>query len=123
MGSCFTDHISNRLKQHKFKVLENPNGIIFAKRTITVDAEQKRKLDFDFAGKLSIYLNGKVIYKYEKGYLDRLVPEGNHIFLDLLKGNNELCLVSEGDADIFGKGYNSLGRLQHQNWGFIGRMR
>lgn len=28
-GSCFTDHISNRLKQHKFKVLENPNGIIF----------------------------------------------------------------------------------------------
>ncbi len=29
MGSCFTDHISKRLQQHKFKVLENPNGIIF----------------------------------------------------------------------------------------------
>jgi hypothetical protein len=29
IGSCFTDHISNRLGQHKFKVLENPNGIIF----------------------------------------------------------------------------------------------
>ena len=29
MGSCFTDHISKRLATHKFKVLENPNGIIF----------------------------------------------------------------------------------------------
>jgi hypothetical protein len=29
IGSCFTDHISNRLQLHKFKVLENPNGIIF----------------------------------------------------------------------------------------------
>jgi len=29
IGSCFTDHISNRLTQHKFSVLENPNGIIF----------------------------------------------------------------------------------------------
>jgi hypothetical protein len=29
MGSCFTDHISKRLATHKFKVLDNPNGIIF----------------------------------------------------------------------------------------------
>lgn len=29
IGSCFTNHISKRLVQHKFKVLENPNGILF----------------------------------------------------------------------------------------------
>src|ERR1700744_974776 len=29
IGSCFTEHISDRLQQHKFKVLSNPNGILF----------------------------------------------------------------------------------------------
>lgn len=29
VGSCFTDHMGSRLRQHKFEVLENPNGIIF----------------------------------------------------------------------------------------------
>jgi hypothetical protein len=28
-GSCFTEHISDRLLQYKFKVLSNPNGILF----------------------------------------------------------------------------------------------
>lgn len=29
VGSCFTEQIGNKLSQHKFKVLENPNGILF----------------------------------------------------------------------------------------------
>jgi len=29
IGSCFTEHISDRLEQHKFRVLSNPNGILF----------------------------------------------------------------------------------------------
>jgi hypothetical protein len=29
MGSCFTENIGEKLKKHKFKVLENPNGILF----------------------------------------------------------------------------------------------
>lgn len=29
IGSCFTEHISERLAQHKFDVLQNPNGILF----------------------------------------------------------------------------------------------
>ena len=28
-GSCFSEHISERLEQHKFKVVSNPNGILF----------------------------------------------------------------------------------------------
>ncbi len=29
MGSCFTDQIGNKLLDHKFKILQNPNGILF----------------------------------------------------------------------------------------------
>lgn len=29
IGSCFTENIGTKLKQHKFDVLENPNGILF----------------------------------------------------------------------------------------------
>lgn len=35
IGSCFTDHISRRLQQHKFSVLENPNGILFNPASIS----------------------------------------------------------------------------------------
>ena len=29
IGSCFTENIGEKLKKHKFSVLENPNGILF----------------------------------------------------------------------------------------------
>jgi hypothetical protein len=29
VGSCFTEHISDRLQHHKFKVVSNPHGILF----------------------------------------------------------------------------------------------
>lgn len=29
MGSCFTENIGEKLRKHKFNVLENPNGILF----------------------------------------------------------------------------------------------
>jgi GSCFA family len=29
VGSCFTEHISDRLQHHKFHVLQNPHGILF----------------------------------------------------------------------------------------------
>jgi hypothetical protein len=29
MGSCFTENIGEKLRRHKFTVLENPNGILF----------------------------------------------------------------------------------------------
>lgn len=28
-GSCFTEHMGERLRNHKYRVLENPNGILF----------------------------------------------------------------------------------------------
>jgi hypothetical protein len=28
-GSCFTEHMAERMRRHKFRVLENPNGVLF----------------------------------------------------------------------------------------------
>lgn len=35
IGSCFTENMGTKLKQHKFAVLENPNGILFNPISIT----------------------------------------------------------------------------------------
>lgn len=46
IGSCFTEHISDRLSQHKFKVLPNPHGILFNPLSVShslnsyIDAKQ-----------------------------------------------------------------------------------
>ena len=34
IGSCFTEHIGNRLQELKFSVLQNPNGILFDPRSV-----------------------------------------------------------------------------------------
>ncbi len=35
LGSCFTEQIGGKLKQHKFSVLDNPNGILFNPASIS----------------------------------------------------------------------------------------
>jgi hypothetical protein len=35
IGSCFTEHISTRLASHKFRVFENPHGILFNPASIS----------------------------------------------------------------------------------------
>ena|SRR5437763_5123804 len=35
VGSCFTEHIGNKLLELKFQVLQNPNGILFDPRSVT----------------------------------------------------------------------------------------
>jgi len=34
VGSCFTEHIGNRLEELKFPVMQNPNGILFDPRSV-----------------------------------------------------------------------------------------
>jgi hypothetical protein len=55
IGSCFTEHISERLEQHKFKVLSNPNGILFNPLSV--------------ANSLEGYISGR---QYEEGELFKL---------------------------------------------------
>lgn len=104
------------------KYFDNPNGVIFAKRTITSESDQQKLLAFDFAGKLKIYLNGDEVFNYGKYKLDRIVKDEYAIALDLQKGDNELVFLTEGDAFLFGEGFNAMGRLQHQNWGFTAQL-
>ena len=35
VGSCFTEHIGERLSQSKFEILQNPNGILFDPYSVT----------------------------------------------------------------------------------------
>jgi len=99
-----------------FKV---PEGIVIARHFIHSDSEEKYLLSFDFTGTLHVLLNGKEVFNYDKYKLDRVEAGTFRVMLDLQKGNNELLFITKGDGFIFGKGYNSLGRIQHQNWGFI----
>ena len=101
------------------RYVPNPNGVIIAKHALKAEAEKDMILYFDFIGKLKIFLNGKELFYYEKYKLDRIFAGTERIILHLNKGDNELAFISEGDAEIFGKGYNAMGRTQHQNWGFI----
>ena len=68
---------------------------------------------------MKIFLKGREQFYYEKYKLERVLPGTHSIVLHLKKGDNELAFVSEGDATIFGKGFNAMGRSQHQNWGFV----
>ncbi len=101
------------------RYFKNPDGVVVAKHAVQSTADISKPLNFDFIGKLKIILNGKEVFNYDKYQLDRIPDVNNRILLDLKKGNNELIFISEGDAFVFGKGYKSIGRLQHQNWGFI----
>jgi hypothetical protein len=103
------------------RYFEFPNGMVFARHNMHSESDEVRLLNFDFAGKLRILLNGKEIFFYDKFKLDRIDEGTNRIRLNLVKGDNELIFLTEGDGYLFsnGKGYNSLGRLQYQNWGFI----
>ncbi|HLZ89476.1 MAG TPA: family 16 glycoside hydrolase [Puia sp.] len=99
-----------------FKTLE---GTVIARHIIHADSAGNKLLSFDFTGTLHVFLNGKEIYTYDKYKLDRVEADTYRIRLPLQKGDNELVFITQGDGFIFGKGYNSLGRIQHQNWGFI----
>lgn len=104
------------------RYVQNPNGVIIAKHPLKADTDVAKVLYFDFIGRMKIFLNGKQLFYYEKHKLDRIFPGTERIVLNLKKGDNELVFVSEGDASFFGKGFNAMGRAQHQNWGFIAEL-
>ena len=105
------------------RYFENPSGVVVSKKQITVTEEIRKWLYFDFGGRLQIMLNGEEVFKYDKKHKFERVFDGTFsVSLDLKKGKNELVFITEGDADFFGKGWNSMGRHQHQNWGFIAQL-
>ena len=63
-GSCFTEHISERLQQHKFNVLSNPNGILFNPLSV--------------ADSLNGYLKGRQYVKEDLFFLNELWNSWDH---------------------------------------------
>lgn len=64
VGSCFTEHIHDRLLQHKFKVLANPHGILFNPLSV--------------AASIDSYLNNRQYEPTELFYLNELWNSWDH---------------------------------------------
>lgn len=64
IGSCFTEHISDRLSQHCFDLCSNPNGILFNPLSV--------------AGSLQSYLEGRLYAKDDLFYLHELWNSWDH---------------------------------------------
>ena len=64
IGSCFTEHISDRLQMHKFKVHANPHGILFNPLSV--------------ASSLDSYLDGKQYTQADLFYLNELWNSWDH---------------------------------------------
>ena len=63
-GSCFTEHISDRLAQHKFKILANPHGILFNPMSV--------------ARSIDSYIDGKKYKEDDLFYLNELWNSWEH---------------------------------------------
>ncbi|TPN87815.1 family 16 glycoside hydrolase [Aquimarina algicola] len=104
------------------RYFEHPEGVVIAKKTLKSEENKNSVIHFDFVGKLKIILNGEEVFSSKKIKFERVFDDTFRINISLKKGNNELLMVSEGDAAFFGKGFKYLGRFQHTNWGFIARI-
>ena len=64
VGSCFTEHIADRLLQHKFNVLSNPHGILFNPLSVS--------------DSLNCYLQQKLYKEEDLFYLNELWNSWDH---------------------------------------------
>ena len=64
MGSCFTEHIGKKLENVKFKILQNPSGILFNPMSV--------------AKSLNAYIENRSYKKEDLFYLNELWQSWNH---------------------------------------------
>ncbi len=98
------------------KRLEPQPGIkvLYARTTIDSDRDQLKKLSIGYSDDVSVFLNGKILYRgrsaqgfRDPGFLGIVNPENDAVYLPLKKGSNELMLaVSE-----LGGGWGFICRL------------
>lgn len=77
--------------------------VVYARTTIDSDREQLKRLYLGYSDEVSVFLNGKILYRgrsaqnfRDPGFLGIVNPENDAIYLPLNKGSNELLLaVSE----------------------------
>jgi len=88
--------------------------VLYARTTIESDREQVKKLEIGYSDDVSVFLNGKILYRgrsaqsfRDPGFLGIINPENDAVYLPLKKGSNELMLA-----------LSELGG----GWGFICRL-
>jgi len=88
--------------------------LVYARTTINSDRNQVKKLDIGYSDDVSVFLNGKILYRgrsaqsfRDPGFLGIVNLENDAVYLPLKKGNNELMLA-----------LSELGG----GWGFICRL-
>jgi len=88
--------------------------LVYARTTIDSDGDQVRKLEIGYSDDVSVFLNGKILYRgrsaqgfRDPGFLGIVNPENDAVYLPLKKGRNELVLA-----------LSELGG----GWGFICRL-
>ena len=92
-----------------------PGGkVLYARTTIDSDRDQVKKLEIGYSDDVSVFLNGKILYRgrsaqgfRDPGFLGIVNPENDAVYLPLHKGHNELLLA-----------LSELGG----GWGFICRL-
>jgi len=88
--------------------------VVYARTTIDSDRDQVKKLEIGYSDDVSVFLNGKILYRgrsaqgfRDPGFLGIVNPENDLVYLPLKKGRNELMLaVSE-----LGGGWGFICRL------------
>lgn len=88
--------------------------VVYARTTIDSDRDQVKKLYIGYSDDVSVFLNGKILYRgrsaqgfRDPGFLGIVNPENDTVYLPLKKGSNELMLA-----------ISELGG----GWGFICRL-
>ncbi len=88
--------------------------LVYARTTIESDRDQVKKLYLGYSDDVSVFLNGKILFRgrsaqnfRDPGFLGIINPENDAVYLPLKKGRNELMLA-----------LSELGG----GWGFICRL-
>ena len=88
--------------------------VAYARTSITTDRDETRKLEIGYSDDVSIFLNGRILYRgrsaqhfRDPGFLGIVNAENDAIFLPLANGRNELVLAV---TEVTG------------GWGFICRL-
>ena len=88
--------------------------VIYARTTITADKDEVRKLALGYSDEVSVFLNGRILYRgrsaqafRDPGFLGIVTPDNDALYLPLKKGSNELVLA-----------LSELGG----GWGFVARL-
>jgi hypothetical protein len=88
--------------------------VVYARTTIRSDRDVVRKLSLGYSDDVSVFLNGRILYRgrsaqafRDPGFLGIVSPDDDAVYLPLNKGNNELVLA-----------LSELGG----GWGFVARL-